>query len=648
MIRDRQYFLGLGLSLLALFTSASCEQTQKEAVSQEKIINLNNQGLDLLSNGPYSTQRIIYALPAAVDPLINKDFKTDVRGALYLPSDLDSFEAGSIPILVYLHGNAGTCRKIRGAAGVKPLDESDPSFYSVEYTFTGKCGSNYEEAPSYLGLDKAAMHLASHGVAVLAINANRGINGNYLANQGGDTLIDARGQLVLKHLLSAKTWNESSSASEADLKIDLQSRLDIASIGVVGHSRGGEGVRAAAYFLQEQTGYGAQLPGATIKAVFEFAATDGYGSVPFAAKNTPWVSVLASCDGDLVNYPNIQTYMRRVYAGEKESTSLVLVSGANHNFFNEQWLLSDSASTKCQPAGELIWGDKFQPKGNASQYEIGQMFVSAFARAYLLDSADKSAYLNVFDPQFALPKLLLDRAKLYRTRDEGMAGTSLKFKSVDAQSLSALPTKEHFMWTGMAPADLELQAGIRDLVVLMPEVAGYAADNQLQIEFDAAFDQDAKRLVAFNAASFQICGASCSKQKRLEAKVALVSSSGEISSTVDLADYLPAYDETNWVFACPAVFELSDLNNCRSKQIAKDVCLANQLQYSTKHGECFVSRKQSYFNFHTIPVELSDFVFSAAGGKPREIVGLQFVMPQGSSQPLMIDSVMYVRDTDLH
>src|SRR5690606_25821689 len=118
-----------------------------------------------------------------------------------------------------------------------------------------------------------------------------------------------------------KNLNLDSSASKAALGFDLKGRLDFSNVVFTGHSRGGEGARAAAHFQQTAVGYGANLQDINVRGVFEFAATDNFGSFPFAATGIPWASVLASCDRDLYYYPNAQTFMRRVNGQESELTS---------------------------------------------------------------------------------------------------------------------------------------------------------------------------------------------------------------------------------------------------------------------------------------------------------------------------------------
>src|SRR5262249_21489132 len=132
-----------------------------------------------------------------------------------------------------LHGNHFTC-----GYGENPrIDDS------AQYTFTGTCPPNHVVTPNHRGYDYLADLLASWGYIVVSINANRGINA------AGGTADDlglnlARGRLLLKHLQRLSEWNRFGGTPES-LGVELQGKLDLSHVGLLGHSRGGEGVRAA-------------------------------------------------------------------------------------------------------------------------------------------------------------------------------------------------------------------------------------------------------------------------------------------------------------------------------------------------------------------------------------------------------------------
>jgi hypothetical protein len=57
-------------------------------------------------------------------------------------------------------------------------------------------------------------------------------------------LIKARGILVMRHLQNLSQWNRHG-GTPSGVGVELQDHLDFANIGMMGHSRGGDGVRAA-------------------------------------------------------------------------------------------------------------------------------------------------------------------------------------------------------------------------------------------------------------------------------------------------------------------------------------------------------------------------------------------------------------------
>jgi predicted dienelactone hydrolase len=97
--------------------------------------------------------------------------------------------------------------------------------------------------PSHRGYDYIATELASHGYFVVSINSNRGIN-NGNAAPGDPNLIYARGRLVLKHLQRLSDWNRGAT-TPGSIGVSLNGKLDLTQVGLMGHSKGGEGVRAA-------------------------------------------------------------------------------------------------------------------------------------------------------------------------------------------------------------------------------------------------------------------------------------------------------------------------------------------------------------------------------------------------------------------
>jgi len=177
---------------------------------------------------------------------------------------------------------------------------------------------------SYRGYDAPASVLASHGYHVVSISANA-INAWDFETVDSGAL--ARAQLVLAHL---DLWRRWSTAGGVPFGRRFVGRVDLHTVGLMGHSRGGEGVvRAALLNAERRISYG-------IRAVLPLAPTD------FSRPTLPAVAVsvlLPYCDGDVWDLQGQHFFDDTRYAvtGDRAPRSAVLVMDANHNFFNTEW-----------------------------------------------------------------------------------------------------------------------------------------------------------------------------------------------------------------------------------------------------------------------------------------------------------------------
>lgn len=320
--------------------------------------------------GPYSVAVGEYKLPAAVDPDVLESEITEVWGKMYYPE----FRTGEkAPLILMLHGNHGTCGN-----GSNPRYDT-----SCAYTYSGTCPDGYTVTPNHEGYDYLANHLASWGYWVVSINANRGITcgeGAY----GDYGLILARGRLILKHLQLLQQW---STTGDAPVSIGLGKegligQLDFASVGLFGHSRGGEGIRAAYNFYKdERSPWPEKIPGLVIKALFEVGATDGLSSRVLDAEGVVWNQLLPMCDGDVSDLSGRYPFERMLANDEKKTKaqkSLYEVWGANHNYFNTQWQTSDAY--RCSVGTPIFDPDKIE---SVEQQKIATASVFAFFQSHM-------------------------------------------------------------------------------------------------------------------------------------------------------------------------------------------------------------------------------------------------------------------------
>lgn len=328
----------------------------------------------LKTDGPYQVSTGEYRFEATVDTEIMKDRETEIWARVFWPKNqVDGSIPNQLPMVALLHGNHGTC-----GTGVDPrLDEGS------EYTDSGECPKGYVVTPNHEGYNYFAEQLASYGYLVISINANRGITaGSGVSGDSGLNL--ARGRLILKHLALWHKWSTQGDAPNT-LEADTNSfigKVDLSHVGLFGHSRGGEGVRAA-YNLYYDTDsfWPGKIPNLNIEAIFEIGAVDGQTSRVLDAQNTVWNQLIPICDGDVSSFDGIRPFNRMMQsAGQTGSgqKSIYYVYGANHNFFNTEWQDNDSYGCNKHDA---LWSK--QDWKSQKQQDIARKIVPEFFRANL-------------------------------------------------------------------------------------------------------------------------------------------------------------------------------------------------------------------------------------------------------------------------
>ncbi|MET4575669.1 hypothetical protein [Ottowia thiooxydans] len=254
-------------------------------------------------------------------------------------------------------------------------------------------GNHEVTDPSYRGYDYLAQNLAEHGYVAVSIDANA-INAStddpFDPSNFGDTSSVSRGQLILGTLDQLRKIDRSGGPGWMSA---LKDKLDFERIGVMGHSRGGQGLTNAFKFnLQRESVTPIELknqlanrpdtfarypellaavvspgvvdnelfvkaleteevtfsPSANTVRPYNFrgglllAPTDFYGTVGLA--NIPLAVVLPSCDGDVFNMQGARTYDNNRYSFDYDTAAdiQVLVRGANHNYYNTEWRRDDT------------------------------------------------------------------------------------------------------------------------------------------------------------------------------------------------------------------------------------------------------------------------------------------------------------------
>jgi len=350
-------------------------------------------GLSLSLGSPASALPVIqgdYKLPASFDPTVTTSLQTELWARVYRPDS-----GGPYPLLVFLHGNHATCGRFSASLGVRVDDRSD-------YTISGTCPAGYVVAPSHLGYAYLASALASKGYVVVSINANRGINA--AAGVVGDNGLNLRrGRLVLRHLQELARWNTGASSPPASLGFSLVGMLDFSHVGLMGHSRGGEGMRAAVdQFKEAGSPWPARIGPARFEGLFEIGPVDGQTARTLNAVGMAWNVLLPGCDGDVSNLQGVRPFDRMLNITTETASlpkSTFEVYGANHNFYNTEWQLSD--------AGGCIGQTAIFPQlvGSAGQRTTASNTVVAFMEAFV-GPAKQPSRASRFDPSYRLDATL--------------------------------------------------------------------------------------------------------------------------------------------------------------------------------------------------------------------------------------------------
>jgi hypothetical protein len=478
-----------------------------------------------------------YKLPPGFDAVVLGTapvaLQTELWATVYRPAT----GSGPWPLLVFLHGNHATCGRDPGA-GQGHFDTS------VLYTFTGECPAGYFPVRSDQGYAYLANELAKHGYLVVSINANRGVNaapgyrttpvGTPLAPTDDPGLNQRRGRLVLRHLQQLAAWN-GGAPTPAGLP-SLAGKIDFSHVGMMGHSRGGEGVRAAYNFYTNPAlaGAGANWPAligaVNFQAIFEIGPVDGQTGTIFDAPNAVWNVLLPMCDGDVFNLQGVRPFDRMMISPvvDTKQKSTYTVWGTNHNFYNTEWQVSDSPGCFAQDRlfAHLIFGSD-------DQRIAARASLLAFFRGNVGAAADPNFNRN-FNPQFLPPAVVTNVTRV----DRGYTDSPETFVFDD---FPAAPTNTY------NASNIALNFGGIANHSSQQRVAQIRWNNPGANTFFQSNRGSAVDATAFETLDFRVsrqCGdPACTKQDRFfnfetNFSIALVDDGGDVSSSVQLKDYI--------------------------------------------------------------------------------------------------------------
>lgn len=319
--------------------------------------------------GPYGFIHTEYNLPTKVVVGVGTPSQTPTTTstllAMRLAGDI-SYPAtgnGPFPVIVFLHGNHSTCLSEPAQTLGLVVDPGDAlSTYNDGSCSTGNptldSALAVDESRSYRGYDYIEERMATQGYVVASIDVNDITN---WANNAAESGYLGRAEIMEKTLDLLSSWNRA--AGPPGIDDALIGRLDMSRVGVMGHSRGGEGVNqfaeynatrpataaeAAVRMDPESTGRAEPVPDYgrryDVRAVFSLAPVDNQGSRMPVVKGTNFATLLPYCDGDVFDLEGAPVFERskNVLADNGYMAVQYLVNGADHDYFNTDWTDDDA------------------------------------------------------------------------------------------------------------------------------------------------------------------------------------------------------------------------------------------------------------------------------------------------------------------
>src|SRR5258708_7838790 len=181
------------------------------------------------------------------------------------------------------------------------------------------------------------------------------------SNNANESGYIGRAEIMAKTLDLMRTWDHQ--AGPPGIGTALIGREDFSRVGVMGHSRGGEGVNLFAEYNATRPATTAQAAARTdpesssrtepvpdygprypLKAVFSLAPVDGQGSRYPVINGTNYAVLLPYCDGDVFDLEGAPVFERSKngLASAGYMAGQYLVNGANHDYFNTDWTDGDA------------------------------------------------------------------------------------------------------------------------------------------------------------------------------------------------------------------------------------------------------------------------------------------------------------------
>ena len=346
---------------------------------------------DPLAPGPFGYKKVEYSagnLMITIPPsngTASQTFPQPLEGSIIYPDT-----PGPWKVLLFLHGRHSTCIVAGGGESSPPITSPDVTCRDTDNPDGTEGTTNIR---SYQGYDYLSTNLASHGYVVMSVSANTVVSfDNTFSYDAG---ANARSQIIAASLDLLYRWNNGTGPvvpgdDYHTVGEKLTGKMEMQRVGLMGHSRGGEGVTDYIRFNR-------QRPSGRIynvQAVMSLAPIDSQKQVPIGTK---FGVVLPACDGDVSTLAGANAYERSKYPSTGTDAFAKVqwyVQGANHNYFNTTWTGDDGASYSGTGTGADLACGEDKPNSirlyPSDQRKVGLGLMAGFLRNYLGRSASSS------------------------------------------------------------------------------------------------------------------------------------------------------------------------------------------------------------------------------------------------------------------
>ena len=238
---------------------------------------------------------------------------------------------------------------------------SDAPVAAGKFPFVVIMHGNSSMDTSYVGYNYLLDHLASWGFIAMSIYAPPGV------------MIETRARAILAHIGIMSQNNVNPGL--------FQGHIDMANIGIAGHSRGAEAVvRAARINTAEGLGW-------SIQAGISIAPTDYFH---YGDPGIPLLLIYGANDGDVSgSWPDRTCF--DIYDEAGKPRSFVFVYGATHDRFNTEWASIEGTT-------ELTWDIAPSDIPNlislTDHENVAKGYVAAFFQSHLQGRAEQLEYFS--------------------------------------------------------------------------------------------------------------------------------------------------------------------------------------------------------------------------------------------------------------